>query len=111
MQSAEHMKRWLAASGRTFLVLNAADVCEALPFPGGHEALMQIIEAYRDHRRVFQTGRFERMKHPDNTKDHINVPIYKSEFLELDELDRCIRELVGHALALDPNWRLENAPL
>lgn len=50
MQSPQHLKEWLRASGRHYVVIKSEDLVDALPWPGGIEAFIQILEAYRQHR-------------------------------------------------------------
>jgi hypothetical protein len=110
MKSPEHMKQWLDASGRRWLVFNAIELVDALPWPDGHDILGQVVACYRDHRRVIETGRTERLKNPD-TGEQAEVPVYKTEFLEKEELDRAIRYLVAQMMQLDPAWSLEQPSL
>ena len=111
IKSPEHLKQWLSETGRRFLVFNALDLVDALPWPGGHEALVQIIMAYRDHRYAVPTGVSVTAPHAFHPGETINVPITKTEFLEIEEMDRAIRDLIGQASAKDPKWSLENSPL
>jgi len=110
MQSPEHLKRWLEASGRRWLVLDAMALVEALPWPAGVEAFLQIVAAYRDHRAVQPSGRLEVIFNPV-TKERVKVPQMKEETLEVEELDRVIRYLIGQVTEKDPTWKLENPPL
>ena len=52
MKSPEHLRGWLEASGRRWLVFDGIELIKALPWPAGVDALMQIIAAYRDERRA-----------------------------------------------------------
>jgi hypothetical protein len=88
MKSKEHLLEWTKQSGREWLVLNAREVIEALPWPDGHEALQQVIMCVRDHR--WGQG--------------------KEEGATVIELDRAIRFLIGKVTSQDPNWSLENPP-
>jgi hypothetical protein len=45
------------------------------------------------------------------TGEMVEVPICKEESLEVEELDRAIRYLVGQIREKRPKWRLEQAPL
>lgn len=110
MSSPEHMQQWLEASGRRFLVFPAAELVASLPWPGGVEALMQIIAAWRDHRRAQESGRYHEVRHPV-MKDKVRVPIMKDDTLEIEELDRAIRYLISLASQRDPAWKLENPPM
>ncbi len=110
MKDPGHLKQWLEASGRRYMVFPAMELVDALPWPGGHEALLQIIAAFRDHRRVMETGRYAFEEHPV-THEKVKVPVYKSELLEPEEVDRAIRYLVERMLEHDPSWSLEKPAL
>ena len=56
LKDPKHLKRWLDATDRRWLVLSGMDLVDALPWPDGAAALMQVIACYRDHRRVVPTG-------------------------------------------------------
>jgi len=45
------------------------------------------------------------------TKEQVKVPQMKEETLEVEELDRVIRYLIGQVTEKDPTWKLENPPL
>lgn len=109
MQSPDHLRQWLEASGRRWLVFDASALVESLPWPGGVEALTQIVACYRDHRAVQPSGRTEPLQDP-MTGETINVPVMKGENLEVEELDRVIRYLIGQVTERDPSWKLENPP-
>lgn len=110
MKDPKHMRQWLEASGRRWLVFDALDLVEALPWPAGVEALIEIINCYRDHRRTQPSGRTQ-MVDPDWKGPPVEVPLMKGDMLEIEELDRCIRYLIGLASERDPQWSLEKAPL
>lgn len=114
MKNPAHLKRWLLASGRRWLVFDARDLVEALPWPEGAQALAEIVSAYRNYRRSIATGRSETQKQTDHVTGQeveVEVPIFKDETLEIEELDRAIRYLIGVASEKDPTWRLDAAPL
>lgn len=114
MKDPAHLKRWLLESGRRWMVFDMRDLVKALPWPTGAQALAEIISVYRDHRRTIPTGRTETQKQPDHVTGQeveIEVPVYKDETLEIEELDRAIRHLIGMASDKDPTWSLQNAPL
>ena len=50
MKSPEHLKQWLEVTGRQWLVLKTVDIVDSLPWPEGVTSLMQVLEAYRQHR-------------------------------------------------------------
>lgn len=105
-----HLKRWLAASGRMWLVFNSVDLVDALKWPDGVDALMQIIACYRDHRASIETGRHEQQVDPTLGRE-VQVPIFKGEGLEAVELDRAIRALIEQLRGKDPTWPLEKPVL
>ena len=110
MKSPDHLKAWLDASGRRWLVFNGIDLIDSLTFPEGHNMFALIVAAYRDHRRTIPTGATEKMMNPD-TKVEVEVPLTKGETLELEELDRAIRYLVAQMYQRKPDWKLEGDPL
>lgn len=110
MQSVEHLKRWLEASGRRWLVFPAMELVDALPWPSGVEALMQIVAAYRDHRAAIPSGRTEKIFDPVSHEELV-IPVMKGETLEVAELDRAIRYLIGQITERDSSWKLENPPM
>ncbi len=108
IKDPKHLKQWLAETDRKFLIFDTADLIDGLPWPDGVDALLQIIAAYRDQRRTIPSGRTEVQKHQGH---NINVALMKDENLEIEEIDRAIRDLIGQATNLDRSWSLENAPL
>lgn len=105
-----HLKRWLDATGRRYLIFDALDLVDALSWPSGVDSLMGLVAAYDGHRRSLETGRHERVIDPTLGKE-IEVPVFKTEVLELEELDRCIRFLIKLAKEKDGSWMLTNPPL
>lgn len=110
MSSQVHLKQWLQASGRRWLVMDAMELVDALPWPGGVQELMGLVNLYTQHRRKFDSGRRQTMKDPV-TGDDVETIIYKDEKLELAEVDRAIRYLVQQVLEWDPKWSLTNPAL
>jgi hypothetical protein len=111
MKDPDHLKRWLDASGRRFIVLKSEDVVDALWGVGdGVDLFIQLLAIYRDHRKAQPSGRMETVKDP-RTQEQVQVSIPKGETLEIDELDRAIRWMINQASTLDPEWKLENPPL
>ena len=110
IKDPEHLKRWLDESGRRWLVFDAIDMVDALPFPDGLNSLIQIIACYRDHRSIKPSGRVEKQADP-TLGNEVDVPIMKTDVLEPDEIDRAIRFLVGQITELVPDWDLNNTPL
>lgn len=109
MASPEHLKMWLEATHRKWIVLNAVDLVGSLPWPEGVDDFARVVACYREYRRGIPTGDTEKVDTPDGGT--AEVPTYKGETLELVELDRCIRWLIGLASEKDPTWRLDNSPL
>jgi hypothetical protein len=113
MTDPEHLKRWLIESGRPFLIFLAQDLVDALPFPEGLQALAGIRDSYREHRRKIATGDTETQTYHDDVVGddvEVEVALYKDDTLELAEIDRAIRYLVGLATEKDPSWSLSNPP-
>jgi hypothetical protein len=114
MKDPNHLKKWLQESKRNWMVFNTKDLINSMPWPAGAQALAEIVSMYRDHRRAIATGRVEVQKQRDDVTDQevdVEVPIYKDETLEIEELDRAIRHLIAEASEKDPKWSLQNAPL
>ncbi len=111
MSSAAHLKQWLQASGRRWLVMDAMELVDALPWPGGVQELMGLINLYNQHRRKFDSGRRGKPIKDPITGDMVEPIIFKDEKLELAEVDRATRHLVQLALEWDPKWSLENPAL
>ena len=103
MASPEKLIQWLEASGRAWLVFNARQLVQALPWPDGASAFAQIVAASRDHRSTVSTGETE-------TINGVTVPRFHTEALTVIELDRVIRYLITQASTLDPTWSLDRDP-
>lgn len=110
MKDPDHMKGWMHASGRRWLVLNGDHLVDSLPWPDGVEAFMQVIACYRDHRAALDTGELQLVEHSESGEMR-EVPLYYPETLTLTELDRAIRWMVGRITDLDSDWKLTNDPL
>lgn len=105
MTTPMQLKQWLEASGRRYLVFDAYQLIDALPWPHGIDLLAQVIACYRDERRTIPSGRYTELKAGDPST---RVPVMRGETLEADELDRCVRYLIRQLQELDSTWRLEN---
>lgn len=59
LHSKEQLKSFLLSSGRKYIVLNSADLVDALSWPAGVTTFQDIVEAYRQFRaqRVTDDGR------------------------------------------------------
>ena len=110
MKSKEHLKRWVHESGRQWFLLNGDHLVDALPWPSGVEALMQVFACYRDHRAALDTGETQLVEHAI-TKEMVETPLFYPETLTLTEMDRAIRWMVGRITELDYTWKLTDAPL
>lgn len=110
IKNKDHLKKWLEASGRRWLVFEALDLVDALPWTEGVDDLMRVVACYRNHRSQIPTGRVEVQKDPTLGKQ-VEVPTMKTDLLEIEELDRCIRNLIRQASEKDPTWKLDNPPL
>lgn len=109
MKDPDHLKRWSVAS-RPFIVLVARDLVDALPWSHGVEMMQEVLALYAEYRRKIPTGDVERRVDP-MMHETIEVPLVKNETLTVDELDRCIRWLVGQLKDRRPEWTLESEPL
>lgn len=110
LSSPEQLKEWLEKSGRKWLVFNALELVDALPFPDGVDTLIQVIACYRDYRSTLPNG--ETIKYTDPTLGNVvDRPLYKGEMLGVDELDRVIRYLIRQITDKNPKWSLNDAPL
>lgn len=110
MKDPEHMKRWLEASGRRFILLDALQLVDALPWPSGIQILMQVLDCYRDHRRCIPTGEL-RVETEPTLGTQIEVPMFHDELLSVPEMDRAIRYFIRQLSERDATWGLENQPL
>lgn len=106
LKDPEHLKKWLDESNRRYLVFDSLDLVDSLPFPAGIDSLMQLIACYRDHRATKPSGRAEKSSLVSG--EDVEIPIMKTDVLEVEELDRAIRFLVGQITELDAGWSLEN---
>lgn len=112
MKDPEHMKEWLEKSGRRWLVLDSRELIDALAkhsprtWKEGCEALQSLLALYAQHRAGLETGRFTIEQDPKG--DDVRIPIFKDETLEIEELDRCIRDLITEASKKDSSWSLDN---
>jgi hypothetical protein len=84
MTSPQHLKKFLEASDRRFLVLNAPHLVDALPWPAGVELVQQVVSAYRDHRRVIPC---------EVPGPPLPAPLFLGETLSVAEIDACIEQL------------------
>jgi len=105
--SPARMIEWLEASGRTWLVLNSRHLVESFVWPEGGQQFQWLLAGYRDHRAG--------MKHHEETGCTAarvrTQDVGYSETLEVEELDRAIRFLIGEITRKDSTWKLENSPL
>jgi len=113
IKDAGHLKQWLKATGRDWIVLKSGDLVDGLPWPDGVDILMQIIEAYRQHRqgvpvewapcsklRVHAVGRT-----CDLCKNQGQVIVRsKTDTLELDELKTATVWMINQILEKDSSW-------
>lgn len=119
MASPKQLKDWLNASGRRYIVFVADDVVDALPWPGGVEALTQVTECYRQHRAVEIAeekpcpkcgGQFPKLGKNIGANEcgacnGSGVERrYKSDVLEPDEMKQAVQFLIDQIRKSDPNW-------
>jgi hypothetical protein len=108
-----HLKRWLIESKRQWVMLKSEDLVDALPWPDGVDILMQVIEAYRQHRvgvpvdyapcpklKVHQKGRVCELC--SNAGEVIVRS--KSDLLEVDEMKEACVWLINQILEKDKSW-------
>lgn len=107
IKSTQHLKQWLEDSNRHWLVFDGLDLVDSLDFPSGISSLIDIICKYTAYRNTKVSGRLETMKHPI-TGETINALLPKTDTLEIEEIDRCVRYLIGLASQLDSTWNLNN---
>lgn len=102
MTDPAHLKRWLTEKDLGFLVWNALDLVDSLPWPGGVETLQLLIAGYREHRGTIDTGIRERVALPRPTVlagkvlspfTATEMSVFKSEQLEPEEIDAAIAQL------------------
>lgn len=105
--SPAHLKQWLRDTGRLWLVFNTLELVDSLPFPSGVDSLIQLIACYRDHRRAIPTGRIEVQVDPAAGVP-VEVPVFKGDMLELEELIQAVRYLVAQIRERNPSWNLES---
>jgi len=109
LRDKNHLKDWLEQTNRKWLIFNARDLIDALPFPEGIDDLMRVIACYRERRRQIPSARVLKQRDPTLGKK-IDVPLMKDEQLEIDEWDRLIRYCIRVITELDPKWNLNSAP-
>lgn len=105
MKNPHHLKQWLEASGREFLIFRSEDLVDSLPWPDGVNMLMQLIAYYRIRRRVLPNGEHEVQSHPV-TLEKMEVPLMKDDLPTLEEMDVLVRSMVGKILEINPEWKL-----
>ena len=96
MKDPEHLRRFLLSSDRKFLVLNALDMVDGLPWPSGHEALIQCVSAYHHQRQGQLNGLATKETVVDELRGgrkEVEVKMVKHELLEPDEIDEAILQL------------------
>ena len=110
-----HLKRWLLETGRAWVVLKTGDLIDALPWPAGVDALMQIIEAYRQHRAgvPVEYAACPKLKLSGHGKNSVCdictnrnqiVTRSKTDVLELDEMKEAAVWLVNQIRERDSLW-------
>lgn len=109
IKTPDHLIKWLHATNKPWLVFRMEDVVRGQSWPEGVQALILLIQGYKDYRSTVGTGQKEAIPHP--TRGKIHVDRMKGEDLELQELDQCIRWLIAKAVDRDPNWSLEQPAL
>jgi len=82
MQSPAHLKSFLEASGRKYLVFNALDLVDALQWPDEVAQLMSLITSYRVHRGTLVAGKREEALLDGST---VEIDVYHDEVLSAAE--------------------------
>lgn len=119
VKSAEQLRDFLVRADRKYLVLNALDLLDCLPWPHAATDAMQLVSMYRDHRRVMESGWVEPVttdasKTRDDgvlpaayrdpvTREAVlreSAPVMMGELLEPDEVDEVILQLQRHKAQL-----------
>lgn len=113
IRSPNHLKQWLAASGRRYIIMKTDELVDSLPWPEGVEALIHLIECYRQLRctRVVETTPCPRCKgKPAAVQDCSacgQLGIYNrlgSDVLEQSEVKEVIQFLLQHVQTTEPDW-------
>lgn len=104
IKTKEQLKDFLEQSGRSWVVLNSADLVEALSFPEDVQEFMRIVDLYGRYRCSSPSGRTESF-------GCYEIPVMKTDALEIEELDRVIRFLVGKITEKKSDWSLDDPPL
>lgn len=113
MQSKPHMKEWMQASGRRWLVIDAFDMIESI-WTGKTAVFTQqfqdLLALYCNYRRRIPNGKFEEQEDP-MTGRKVQIALSKDEILEPEEMDRAIRYMVAQIREHIPDWSLEKPAL
>lgn len=123
MTSPKHLKDWLNASGRRYIIMVANDLVDALPWPGGVEAFTQVVECYRQHRAVEVAEEKPcpkccGQKFPNARSNNKLTPRadcmtcngagverrYKGDVLEPGEMKHAVQFLIDQIRKTEPNW-------
>ena len=110
MKDPNHLKKWLEKTGRKWVIFDALDLVDSLPWPDGVDEFGRVVACYTNHRRSIPSNRTEIQHDPIEGKD-IEVTIYKTDVLEKEECDRLIRHLIKEQSERFPEWKLEDPPL
>lgn len=111
--SADHLKRWLVASGRGWMLIKSTDLVDALPWPDGVDAFIQIVECYRQHRASIPVAYAPCPARNAHAPGHLClvcngrgdvVAQSKSDVPEPDEMKDAVRWLLGIIREKDPTW-------
>lgn len=96
LDNPQHLKNWLKASGREYIVFNAIDLVNALTWPDEIHLLQQIIAKYGHYRSQFSASR---------PRDDSQVTVAKTDALDLPEIVGAMRQLLAQANQIDPDWK------
>jgi hypothetical protein len=106
MTCPKHLKAWLHETGRRWLIFDALELVDSLPFPEGVDSLIQLIACYRDHRRAIATGRFESCTDPVLGVP-VDIPVGKGEGLEVEEMEQVVKYVIRQIVERHPGWTLD----
>lgn len=84
----QQLKRWLAETGREFVVFNTQDLVDAMPFPAGVERLQQTVHEYEALRQRKPSGRVGHVGEKE-------VPVGTGSKLTQEELTRLVEWAAG----------------
>lgn len=110
IKSPDKLKEWLLASDRAWVIFNSIDLVDSLPWPEGVDDMSRVVACYARYRQTVPSSRVDKVKDPV-TGESIEVPKFKTDQLEKEEVDRLIRFLIRQQSERFPEWKLDDPPL